>query len=214
MHRIPRLALVLAGFATASFVAGTARAQHEPTKLPSSNDKAAAMEKISEAVDSIDRTLDRDMTDSELARKIHAINLEEIEIGRLAATTATNKDVRSFADKLAKDHQDADKKLTDTAKKMGIDLTSDMDTDQKMKLGTKVDELRKLSGIDFDRHFLIAMQKGHSEAILLLSAQAYVHPIGKDLRDYIKKSFPVLNDHRKRSLDLLEKIRDKSPPTS
>jgi putative membrane protein len=163
------------------------------------------------------RFLDRDITDSELANKIHAVNQHEIDMAKMAISQAMNKDVKDFANRLLKDHQDADKKLVDVTKKMGIDLRTPaeaMDAEHQSKMQAKIDELRSKTGLDFDRHFLIAMQKGHDDAILVFTAQAFGHPVGKDLRDYVKKSLGTLNDHRKKSIDLLEKLADKAMPAS
>jgi putative membrane protein len=166
--------------------------------------------------DEMSRFLDRDMTDAELANKIHAINVHEIQMAKLAATNASNRDVKLFADKLVKDHQDADKKLTDVARKMGIELTSTMpeDAEHQQKMQSMMDELKGMTGTDFDRHFLMMMQGGHDMAIMLLTAQSFAHPAGKELKNFVKTTLPTLESHRKKAIDLLEKIGEKTPAAS
>jgi len=174
------------------------------------------MGKTDEAAGSkIQSSLDRDLTDSELVNKIHAINAHEIDMAKLAEASAASKDVKDYAKKLIKDHQDADKKLTDTAKKLGIQVsTIGTDMERNNEHTSMAEKLKSYTGPDFDRHFLIAMQKGHDDAVLFLSAQVYAHPTAKELRDYVKKELGTMNDHRKKSIDLLEKMADRSPPTS
>src|SRR5207249_11367061 len=55
---------------------------------------------------------------------LHGANEAEIKLGNLAKEKSTNADVKSFADQMVKDHTDADKKLTDLAKKESIDLNA------------------------------------------------------------------------------------------
>jgi len=241
MHRISRLAMLIGGLATAQFAAATAFA-NDPNKPTTSTDRdrtrtgsdqtgtnsntgtervgttgTMGTNEAGKTEDEMSRVYDHDMTDSELANKIHAINMHEIDMAKLAQTNAASKDVKNYADKLVKDHQDADKKLGDVARKMGVELTSTMtgmDTAHHEKMQRKMDELKGLTGVEFDRHFLITMQKGHDDAILLLSAQSFAHPAGKELRNFVKSVMPTLNDHRKKSIDLLEKIGDKTPAAS
>ncbi len=53
---------------------------------------------------------------------LHETNLAEIKEGNLAPTRASSADVKTYAADLVKAHTDADTKLTDLAKKKGIDL--------------------------------------------------------------------------------------------
>jgi putative membrane protein len=54
---------------------------------------------------------------------LHDSNVNLIREGKLGETRATNASVKDFATALVKDHTDADRKLTDFAKKQSIDLS-------------------------------------------------------------------------------------------
>jgi predicted outer membrane protein len=176
--------------------------------------------------------LDSDMTDAELASMIHQINQHEIEMAALAKEKATSAQVKALAKQIGSDHEKADKALTMLAGKKGWDLTTptalgttgkpddthatnaanapshgDMHENHAEKM---TEHLKTMTGADFDRHFLIMMQKGHNDTIMMLTAQAFGQSIDKELRAEIKKSMPALEKHRSRSIAVLEKEGSKA----
>jgi putative membrane protein len=184
-----------------------------PTEKPMTHEKGE-MGSMHGAADRTMEMVNRDLTDDELAQRIHMINQHEAQMAQIAEAQATSRDVKDFARKLVKDHQNADRELTEVAKKMNINLSSQSSEEMHEKFQSKLDELKSMTGPDFDRHFLIDMQAGHNMAILMLTAQAYMHPIGKELRDYIKKSLPTLENHRRDSIRLLEKESSRTQQAS
>jgi putative membrane protein len=150
--------------------------------------------------------LDTDMSDLQLAAKIHKINLHEIEMATMAMERATSAQVKAYAKQIESDHKRADKSLTALATKKGWGLESE-ETAEKMaaKKQEKMEHMKSLTGAEFDRHFLVMMHKGHSKAILTLTTQAFAHPIDKDLKAAIKKEMPNLEKHRTKAIQLLER---------
>jgi putative membrane protein len=167
-----------------------------------------------------ERTMDmvnRDLSDDELAQRLHMINQHEIQMAQLAASHASSRDVKDYARRLVKDHQNADHDLMDVAKKMNINLMGQGGAggdDMSQKAHAKLEELQSLTGADFDRHFLVDMQMGHSMATLLMTAQAYMHPAGRELREYIRKQLPIVENHRRDSIRFLEKEANRAPAAS
>lgn len=155
--------------------------------------------------------IDSDLTDAQLAAMIHQINQHEIEMASMANDRAESQRVKSFAKQLQADHEKADKALMTLAAKKGWDLTAALPAegmDEKQGYEEHAAEMKSqmtaMTGADFDRHFLIMMQKGHADAILLLTAQGYAQPIDKDLKAEIKRQIPAIERHRTRSISLLE----------
>jgi putative membrane protein len=153
---------------------------------------------------------DRDFGDAELASKIHEINLHEIDAGTMAETKAQSKDVKDYAKSLVKQHRDFDKKLTELAAKKGWTLTATPKAEPSEHEKTMTSE----TGVAFDRSYLTMMQKGHNDAILLLSCQAFTHPIDKDLKKEIDGALSTLEKHRTKSIELLKDLTDKTPTAS
>lgn len=230
MDRISRLTLLAGGIAALQLGAAPARAE-QPSRpgtttnrtettgrdttgntRTDSTDRSAGSNQQGSSMNSDSRAMesaDTDMSDADIVRKLHAINVHEIEMGRLAESNGT-KDVKDYGRKLVSDHQDADKKLQDVAKKLGVDMTSAASEAPPMR----AEELKTTTGRDFDRHFLITMIKAHDDAVLFITTQAFAHPAAKEVRDYAKKEMGKFDDHRKKAIDILEKEADKSPPRS
>ena len=62
-------------------------------------------------------------SDEAIVMRIHRTNMMEIRVAQLAQRNSSSAKVKSYAARLVKDHQAADRKLSTVAKKMGIALT-------------------------------------------------------------------------------------------
>ena len=84
------------------------------------------------------------------------INLAEISIGELAQKNGGSDKVKSFGKMLVDDHTASHTKATSLAQGNGMTAPEPKAADTK-----KYDELKKLSGAEFDRAFKQAMVEGH-----------------------------------------------------
>ena len=71
--------------------------------------------------------------------------------------------MRTYAERMVKDHSAADKKLQAIAAKENLQLPQSLDAEHEA-LKTK---LQSLKGEDFDRAYTQAMAKGHDKAVAL-----------------------------------------------
>jgi predicted outer membrane protein len=62
--------------------------------------------------------------DTTVLNKMHSSNQFEIQLAQLADRNASSAKVKQYAARLVRDHQNADKKVTDLANKLGIQLTA------------------------------------------------------------------------------------------
>ena len=94
-----------------------------------------------------------------------------------------------------RDHQDADKKVMDLAKKKNVSLSdAAMNPDRQKEKEMKKDRLSTLKGAEFDREFANEMAKGHQKVISL--AQAWTQNCkDKDVCDLINSMLPTLQRH-------------------
>src|SRR5262249_23556192 len=95
-------------------------------------------------------------TNAKVVAQLHAINLMEIDAGKIAETHGQAKAARDFGALLVHDHDAADQKLMAYAKRHGID--PDAITDQRMAADMardreSMDRVGTLSGAEFDREF-------------------------------------------------------------
>jgi putative membrane protein len=150
---------------------------------------------------------DKKLTDDQVLRKIHHINLEEIQAGQLAQKKGTTRDVKDYGAVLVRDHTKGDQDVKTLAAKMNVDLEAmknDARHQEKQQvMQNKMDQLQKLSGKDFDRAFAQMMVNGHREAIeMVKTARADAKP---ELKSFLDKLLPVLQKHEDMANDILNK---------
>ncbi|CAI10074.1 DUF4142 domain-containing protein [Aromatoleum aromaticum] len=117
--------------------------------------------------------------------------LAEVEASRLATTKAADPKVKSFAEKLQKDHTEANAKLQSLATSKGMTVSTTIDPAVQGKL----DELEKLSGAEFDRAYLENFgASAHQETITLFERQARDGQ-DPDLKAFAEETLGVLRSH-------------------
>ena len=128
--------------------------------------------------------------DSNFVKKAAETNLAEIDMAKLAADHAQSDQVKQFADRMVRDHTQANDELSQAAQKSGATVPSEPNAKQK----AEADKLAKLNGAAFDHAYMQAQVKGHHEAMALLSGYAKT---GKDadLKAWAQKTLPTVKDH-------------------
>jgi putative membrane protein len=95
------------------------------------------------------------INDAQIASIVVTANQVDVDAGKLAATMATNPDVKKFAQLMIKDHTGVNKSATDLAAKLKV-TPEENDTSRALAAGGKenVEKLKKLSGAAFDRAYI------------------------------------------------------------
>jgi putative membrane protein len=100
-------------------------------------------------------------------------HLAEVELGKLAASKASDERVKKFAEQMVQDHGKAADELKSIAMSKGVDLPDTVDRKhQRMEKN-----LEKKSGAEFDRAYMSDMVKEHQKDLKELQKAA------KDARD-------------------------------
>ncbi|CAN5914960.1 hypothetical protein BH11MYX3_BH11MYX3_29660 [soil metagenome] len=137
--------------------------------------------------------------DVKLVAHVHHVNMMEVDMGKLAQQRG-GADVKKYGQTLVTDHTASDKDLTAFAKTKGVaKIPTDVpmsDTEkQDMKDGmTKMGELKRMKGAEFDRQFLMMMTTDHDKEIARLDA-ALPGIKDADLAMKMKDLRPVLQRH-------------------
>lgn len=144
------------------------------------------------------------VTDPQFVLKASEDGLAEVNHGLLAAQRASSPEVKQFAQRMVKDHEKANKELLDLANTKGFKVASDMGA----KHQAMQDRLTKLSGADFDRHYMQHMVDGHEKTVALFKAET---KSGKDegLRAFAGKVLPTIEDHLKMAKQIQGKLQAK-----
>lgn len=129
--------------------------------------------------------------DSSFVTAAAASGRAEAEAGRVMANRAVNPQVRAFADRLDKDHTDANNTLERIAMEKGIALPQCMQPAAR----ARIDELKTLSGAEADAAFLRHFgTTAHEDTIALFERQASSGQI-PELRQFAADTVPKLREH-------------------
>jgi putative membrane protein len=116
----------------------------------------------------------------------------EIEASRIAASKATNQDVKAFAEQMISDHQAAAQKLSAAAIESGrMPPTTGMHDQQKRKL----EELRLSSGQDFDKLYVDQQLEAHEEAVALFTDYTKSNTDAGPISRFARETLPTLETH-------------------
>jgi putative membrane protein len=150
-----------------------------------------------------------DTSPEAVLNRIHAINQEEIDAGKLAKDNGSHA-IQSYAEKLIKDHEAADKQVKKTAKNLKIDIKSpddfafSDDVKQSMQHNKEMmGQMKEMKGAEFDQKFLTMMSQGHQQALDFLS-QAKATP-DTAVRTLVAHLQPTIEQHKKMADHLMGK---------
>jgi putative membrane protein len=127
--------------------------------------------------------------------------MAEVEMGRLAATKAQNPEVKKFGQMMADDHGKANTELKALAAKENITLPTDLGSHK-----STADELKGLSGAEFDQQYVEAMVDAHEDDVSAFQKQAD-SAADAEVKAFAAKTLPVLQKH----LEAIKAIQAKMP---
>jgi putative membrane protein len=165
--------------------AATDSANQSGTKSPSdatttASDRGAATKDAGDSV----------LTDKEFVMRAAQGGMTEVELGKLAAEKAQAGDVKSFGERMVKDHSQANDELKGIAEKKGIDISPTLNAHNQ----AQVDRLGKLSGAAFDKAYVKSQVRAHESTVELFKEEAQSGQ-DPDLKAFANKTLPTLQDH-------------------
>lgn len=92
----------------------------------------------------------REAADQIFANAVAQQSMTEVELGKLAASNATNEDVKTYAVQMTESNTKVNRRLKRVAAKGNVTISAALDT----KSQARVEKLGKLTGSDFDRAFV------------------------------------------------------------
>lgn len=115
----------------------------------------------------------------------------EVQVAQLAASKATDANVKSFASILVDHHTAANNELTKIANAKGVELPAA----PKRALRRDIEQLGKKSGAEFDRDFVRDVGiKAHEKDIKLFQ-KASKDVKDAELKAFVDKTLPTLQGH-------------------
>ena len=129
--------------------------------------------------------------------------LTEMEAAKIALARSQDPGIRSFAQRMVKDHGRSNVELATLASAKGIDAPTQLDAEHQAML----DDITAKTGADFDRKYSEHMHMGHTRAVALFEAAA--NSPDAQVSGFAKKTLPTLREHQK----LAEKLPGATPRT-
>ena len=132
--------------------------------------------------------------------------MAEVQLGQIARDRASNPAVKEFAEKMVKEHTDADQQLSQLASQKGATLPTDIGASEKRE----TDRLLKLSGADFDRAYMKRMVRDHEKDVKEFQREAK-NASDADVQSFANKTLPTLQEHLKMAQDVDSNIKGEAP---
>lgn len=148
---------------------------------------------------------------AEILSKLHESDQAEIGMGKLAVERATSPQVKSYGEMLIRDHAAADRKVTQVARNIGVQLKPPAAPTTELKNEANHDAavremLEGKKGKDFDWNFLQAMKDDHDKDIQEMS-EAQNTTSNQQVKSLVQEVMPKLKEHRDRADSLLAQIK-------
>lgn len=141
-------------------------------------------------------------TDTCFAQQAARSDLFEIRSSQLALSRSSNAAVKTFAENIIKDHNDASAKLKARASALNISLPTDLDAPKLADLQA----LQVKQGEAFDRAYAAIQVNAHVDAVNLFTNYA-AKGQSADLKAHATETLPHLQHHLTMARDLLSAVK-------
>jgi putative membrane protein len=135
--------------------------------------------------------------DAQIAAIVVAANQVDMDAGKLAATKATNPDVKAFGQMMVTDHSGVNKQATDLVTKLGV-KPEDNPTAQSLTSGgaSNVKNLQSLSGAAFDKAYIDQEITYHQAVLDAMDKTLIPNAQNAELKALLVKVRPAFVAHR------------------
>ena len=131
------------------------------------------------------------MTDQQFVDFAGQTDMVEINLGKLAQTSASSQAVKDYAQMLVDDHSKDFNQLYDVAHQANLTRPDAIDAEHNKML---IDPFQKLKGAAFDHHYIQEMVTGHTKAIAVYKKEA-ADAQNPAVKTYAENALPVLQKH-------------------
>jgi putative membrane protein len=128
--------------------------------------------------------------------------LLEVELGKMAALKGVDSKVKEFGALMVKDHGKANQELMAIAKQKN---NGSLPSVLPAKEQAHVDEMNKMTGKDFDKHYISMMVEDHVEDLKLFKT-ASSNP-DTTISKFAGKLLPILEGHHKLAVSINSSLK-------
>ncbi len=134
--------------------------------------------------------------DAQIAQIVVTANQVDIDAGKLAASMATNPDVKKFGEQMVTDHTGVNKQAVALVTKLGV-KPEDSPTSESLKAGGEknIANLKTLKGAAFDKAYIDNEVTYHQSVIDALDKTLIPNAKNEELKALLVKSRPAFVAH-------------------
>jgi putative membrane protein len=155
---------------------------------------------VGSAVNTVANTIDNATAEDDFVAMAARSSMAEVGMGRLAQQKAADPEVKKFGQMMIDDHTAASAELKTIAENKNRRLPSDLG-----KHKGDFDNMRNLSGAEFDRAYVKAMIDAHKADVEAFEEQSK-SAADADIKAFAAKQLPILKKHHEQAEALGKRI--------
>jgi putative membrane protein len=147
-------------------------------------------------------------TDPQIAHIAYTAGVIDINAAKQAIAKASNKDVKSFAEDMVRDHEAVNKQALDLVKKLKV-TPEDNDTSKTLsKQATeKLAELDKLKGAEYDKAYVANEVAYHKAVNGALETQLIPSASNAELKSLLQTGLKIFQGHQQHAEQVAAKLK-------
>ena len=128
--------------------------------------------------------------DTQFMAQAAQTNMAEIALSQLALRRATSNEVKQYAQRMIRDHSQANARLAQLARQKRVTLPTQLDAKHQAIMA----QLQQLSGERFDQEYMMAMENDHAQATALFQNGAR-QAQDRDVKAFASTTLPKVQGH-------------------
>ena len=147
-------------------------------------------------------------TDPQIAHIAYTAGVIDINAAKQAISKASNKEVKSFAEDMVRDHEAVNKQALDLVKKLKV-TPEDNDTSKTLsKQATeKLAELDKLKGAEYDKAYVANEVAYHKAVNGALETQLIPSASNAELKSLLQTVLKIFQGHQQHAEQVAAKLK-------
>ena len=147
-------------------------------------------------------------TDPQIAHIAYTAGVIDIAAAKQAIGKAGNKDVKSFAQDMVRDHEAVNKQALDLVKKLKV-TPEDNDTSKTLskQASEKLTELAKLKGADYDKAYVANEVAYHKAVNGALETQLIPSASNAELKSLLQTGLKIFQGHQQHAEQVAAKLK-------
>ena len=150
----------------------------------------------------------QDITDAQIAAIVVAANQVDVDAGKLAASRATNADVKKFGERMVTDHQGVNKSAVDLVTKLKV-TPQENETSKALKAGGEKNlaNLKKLTGAAFDKAYIDHEVTYHQQVLEAIDKTLVPGAKNAELKALLVKVRPAFVAHMEHAKQIQSSLK-------